>query len=201
MASSSRLLQLAQWLAGHFNNFDQAIAEPAWFANIHVYQCPLPYSVLEGIGFYVEQAYDIALNQPYRQRVIHLIRDETDQIRIQNYSLTHPERYLGAGRDLDKLTSLTRAELELLSGCVTEVDWTGSSFRGRSIPGKTCLIWRKNRQTYLRSEFEVTATAFQSLDQGLDPETDKVVWGSLSGPFQFVKREDFSPYLSSLIEG
>lgn len=195
MASDSRLLQLAQWLAGHFNNFDQAIAEPAWFANIHVYQCPLPTSVLGGIGFYVEQAYDIALDQPYRQRVIQLISDPTGQIRIQNYSLSHPERYLGSGRDLSQLQALGEAELEILPGCITEVEWTGASFKGQSIPGKTCIIHRKNRRTYLRSEFEITETAFRSLDQGLDPETDKVVWGSLSGPFQFVKREDFSGYL------
>lgn len=193
--SSSHLLQLAQWLAGHFNNFDQAMAEPVWFANIHVYQCPLPYSVLQGIGFYVEQAYDIALEQPYRQRVIHLMAEPDGQIRIQNYSLKQPQRYQGAGRDLSQLQSLEATELERLPGCVTQVEWTGSSYRGRSIPGKTCIILRKNQQTYLRSEFEVTASHFQSLDQGLDPITDQVVWGSLSGPFQFVKKEDFSPYL------
>ncbi len=195
MVASPHLIQLAQWLAGHFNNFDQAIAEPVWFANIHVYQCPLPAQVFSGdLGLYVEQAYDIYLNQPYRQRVLHLI-DHQGQIRIQNYSLKQPERFLGAGRDLSKLQSLTLADLELLPGCVTEVEWTGSSFKGQSIPGKTCIIVRKDQETYLYSEFEITATAFRSLDQGRDPETDKVVWGSLSGPFQFVKIEDFSAYV------
>lgn len=193
--SSSRLVQLAQWLAGHFNNLDQALAEPAWFANIHVYQCPLPYSVLSGIGFYVEQSYDIYPDRPYRQRVLHLLSDSTGRIRIQNYSLNYPERYLGAGRDLSKLHTLTSADVEMLPGCVTEVEWTGTSFKGRSIPGKTCLIYRKDQETYLRSEFEVTATEFRSLDQGLDPVTDKVVWGSLSGPFQFMKKEDFSAHV------
>lgn len=202
MSVSPQLAQLATWMAGHFNNLQQALAEPVWFANIHVYQCPLPWSVLQGVGFYVEQLYDIYPEQPYRQRVIHLF-DTPDGIRIQNYALTAPDSYRCAGRELllsnayakGKLAGLTAAELELLPGCVTQVEWTGSCYRGRSLPGKGCIVERKGRTTYLYSEFEIGADYFHSLDQGRDPETDQVIWGSLSGPFRFVKKQDFSQYL------
>jgi hypothetical protein len=177
---------LQQSTAGH--------AEPVWFANIHVYQCPLPWSVFQGIGFYVEQLYDIYPDQPYRQRVIHLF-ETPEGIRIQNYALGSPELYKCAGRDPGKLANLTAAELELLPGCVIQVEWTGSCYRGRSVPGKGCIVERKGRTTYLYSEFEIGADYFHSLDQGRDPETDQVVWGSLSGPFRFVKKQDFSCYL------
>ncbi len=194
MSVSPQLAQLATWMAGHFNNLHQAMAEPVWFANIHVYQCPLPWSVFQGIGFYVEQLYDIYPDQPYRQRVIHLF-ETAEGIRIQNYALASPEIYKCAGRDLGKLASLVAAELELLPGCAVQVEWTGSCYRGRSVPGKGCIVERKGRTTYLYSEFEIGADYFHSLDQGRDPETDQVVWGSLSGPFRFVKKQDFSCYL------
>ncbi|MFQ3613256.1 MAG: chromophore lyase CpcT/CpeT [Cyanobacteriota bacterium] len=191
---SPQLAQLATWMAGHFNNLQQAITEPVWFANIHVYQCPLPWSVLEGVGFYVEQLYDIYPEQPYRQRVLHLF-ESPDGIRIQNYALTAPDSYKCAGRELGKLAGLTAAGLEPLPGCITQVEWTGSSYRGQSVPGKGCIVERKGKTTYLHSEFEIGADYFHSLDQGRDPETDQVIWGSLSGPFQFVKKQDFSGYL------
>ncbi|MEM9512231.1 MAG: CpcT/CpeT family chromophore lyase, partial [Cyanobacteria bacterium P01_E01_bin.48] len=69
---------------------------------------------------------------------------------------------------------------------------TETSFRGKSIPGKTCRIHRKGRSTYLVSEFELTETTFQSLDIGLDFETDEMIWGSRMGPFQFDKKESFA---------
>ncbi|MDX2272871.1 MAG: chromophore lyase CpcT/CpeT [Cyanobacteriota bacterium] len=191
---SPLLRQLAVWMAGHFNNFAQAIAEPVWFANIHVYQCPLPLSVVGGLGFYVEQTYDIYPDQPYRQRVLAL-GETAEGIQIQNYGLIHPQRWVGAGQDRSRLHGLTADELDLLTGCVTQVMWTGEIFQGCSIPGKTCRVFRKEQETYLHSEFTIAESYFHSLDQGRDPVTDKVIWGSLSGPFQFVKKEDFSPWI------
>jgi len=200
VGSSAQLYQMAQWMAGHFSNFEQAIAQPMYFAYIHVYQCPLPGHVWgeEGLGFYVEQSYDIYPNAPYRQRVLHLKDEQTaagSLISIQNYALKDPEPWAGSGRDLDRLQKLTVDDLEPLCGCVTTVQWTGTLFRGQSIPGKTCLVFRKDRQTYLHSEFEIAETHFRSLDQGRDPETDKVIWGSLSGPFEFVQQENFAQHV------
>jgi hypothetical protein len=194
MTFSKSLLQLAQWMAGHFNNAEQARREPVWFANIHVFQCPLPVDLLGGISFYVEQAYDIALQQPYRQRVVSL-QEDTTGIRIQNYGLGNPQAFAGAGQDRLRLRQLTSADLEVLPGCITEVQWTGASYKGKSIPGKTCIVIRREQRTYLRVEFELTDARFWSLDQGLDPETDKVVWGSLSGPFEFRKMASFADEL------
>ncbi|NJK62332.1 MAG: chorismate mutase [Synechococcaceae cyanobacterium SM2_3_1] len=195
MTFSEQLLRLAQWMAGHFNNAEQARREPVWFANIHVFQCPLSVDLLGGFSFYVEQAYDIALQQPYRQRVVSL-QEDTTGIRIQNYGLRNSQAFAGAGQDRRRLRQLTSADLEILPGCITEVQWTGASYKGKSIPGKTCIVVRREQQTYLRAEFELTDARFWSLDQGLDPETDQVIWGSLSGPFQFVKLASFASELS-----
>ncbi|MEO1133727.1 MAG: chromophore lyase CpcT/CpeT [Cyanobacteria bacterium J06639_1] len=184
------VVRLAQYLSGHLHNFQQAIDNPVWFANIHIYQCPLPWSVFDGVGLYIEQAYDLSLNRPYRQRALHLF-EEDGQLRIQNYSLRDPDAYIGAGRDLGMLRSLTASDIEILPGCLSGVEATDTGFKGESI-GKGCRVVRKGRETYSFIQFEVTETKFQSLDRGLDPETDDVVWGSNMGPFQFDKKESFA---------
>lgn len=183
-------VRLAQCLSGHLHNFQQAIDSPIWFANIHIYQCPLPWSVFDGVGLYIEQAYDLELDRPYRQRALHLFEDE-GQLRIQNYALRDPGAYIGAGRDLGMLQSLTFSDIEILPGCLSGVEATDNGFKGESI-GKGCRVVRKGRETYSFIQFEVTDTKFQSLDRGLDPVTDDVVWGSKMGPFQFAKKESFA---------
>ncbi|MEN9251874.1 MAG: chromophore lyase CpcT/CpeT [Thermostichales cyanobacterium BF4_bins_65] len=189
MSSDASLKLLATWMAGHFRNRSQALRDPVWFAHIHVYQCPLPWQVFGGWGFYVEQAYDIMLDRPYRQRLLQLIPG--DPIRIQNYELLEPERWLGSGRDRCRLLDLQPEDCRPLAGCQTLVHWTGDAFVGRCLPGKTCRVIRKGQETYLHSEFRIQEGLFFSLDQGRDPQTDQVVWGSLSGPFEFEKVESF----------
>lgn len=185
----AHLSRLAAWLAGHFQNRAQALRDPVWFAHIHVYQCPLPWHLFSGWSFYVEQAYDIMMDRPYRQRILHLIPG--DPIIIQNYELRDPDRWQGSSRARERLLSLQPEDFIPLPGCQTQVRWTGQEFVGISIPGKTCRVHRKGQETYLYSEFRVQENFFYSLDQGRDPETDKVIWGSLSGPFEFEKVENF----------
>jgi hypothetical protein len=46
--------------------------------------------------------------------------------------------------------------------------------------------------TYLDSSFEINAEIFTSLDRGRDPETDEHLWGSIAGPFEFVRWASFA---------
>ncbi len=189
---------LAQALAGHYNNKQQAIDNPVWFANIHVYQCPLPWSVLGGYGFYIEQVYDLDLSKPYRQAVIQLTPGEAASVRIENYAIQNPERFIGAGREFSKLDALQASELIHLAPCAVVAERQGEGFKGASIPGKGCEITRKGRQTYLKSEFTWSRSRYRTLDQGLDPETNEVVWGSVWGHFEFAKIEDYAAQLAAV---
>lgn len=186
---------LAQALAGHYNNKQQAIDNPVWFANIHVYQCPLPWSVFGGYGFYIEQVYDLDLSKPYRQAAIHLTATEGAAVRIENYAIKNPERFVGAGRDFSKLDALQASDLIHLAECAVLAERYGEGFKGASIPGKGCQITRKGRQTYLKSEFTWSRSRYRTLDQGLDPDTNEVVWGSVWGHFEFEKAEDYAAQL------
>lgn len=191
MTHSTDIGTLARWMAADFSNQEQAFENPPFYAHIRVCMRPLPLEVLSGVSFFVEQAYDYSLNDPYRVRVLKLV-ENNDRIEIENYTLKSEKEFYGASRDLKRLENLKIDNLEKLPGCNMIVEWTGSSFKGKVEPGKGCLVVRKGQTTYLDSEFEIDQEKFISLDRGRDPETDEHIWGSVAGPFYFVRWASFA---------
>ncbi|WP_353929321.1 chromophore lyase CpcT/CpeT [Okeanomitos corallinicola TIOX110] len=191
MTHSTDIATLARWMAADFSNQAQAFENPPLFAHIRVCMRPLPYSLLSGVSLFVEQAYDYDIKDPYRLRVLKLGL-ESEKIVIENYTVKEEKDFYGASRDLDKLQNLTSDRLEKLSGCNMIVEWTGNCFRGYVEPGKGCIVVRKGNRTYLDSEFEIDGEKFISWDRGRDPDTDEHLWGSLGGPFQFVRWGNFA---------
>jgi hypothetical protein len=191
------LVTLAQWLAGDFSNREQAFREPAFFSQIRVCHRPLPYAVFEGIGFYIEQAYDVFLDDPYRMRVYHLVLSE-EGIVIKNFNLKDPTQWRGACREPDRLNRMTQEDLELLCGCNLILNREGAAFKGKVEPGKQCKVFRKGQDSYLVSEVEIRQGQFFSLDRGYSPETDEQLWGSYGGSFEFAQWTDFSHEVPTL---
>jgi hypothetical protein len=182
---------LARWLAADFSNQAQAMENPPFFAHIRVCMRPLPWSLLNGLSLYVEQAYDYELHIPYRVRVLQLVT-VADHIEILNYMVEDEAEFYGAARQKERLAALTADRLRLLPGCNMIVTWDGHSFHGKVVPGKQCLVERRGKKTYLDSEFTLNEREFISLDRGRDPETDAQVWGAIAGPFRFVRVQSFA---------
>ncbi|MGB5960277.1 MAG: chromophore lyase CpcT/CpeT [Coleofasciculaceae cyanobacterium] len=191
MTHSTDLTTLARLMAADFSNQQQAFDNPPMFAHIRVCMRPLPISLLDGVSFLVEQAYDYMVNSPYRLRVLKLIQ-VGDHIEIENYTVKDENRFYGASRDLGRLQTLKIEDLDKMPGCNMIVEWTGHGFKGHVEPGKACMVFRKGQNTYLSSSFEIDQEKFISLDQGRDPETDEQVWGSVAGPFYFVRWASFA---------
>ena len=191
MTHSTDIATLARLMAADFSNQAQAFENPPFFAHIRVCMRPLPLELLSGVSFLVEQAYDYMINSPYRLRVLKLIA-AGDRIEIENYTVKPEEQFYGASRDLNRLQTLKAENLEKLPGCNMIVEWTGSSFKGHVEPGKACMVVRKGQNTYLDSTFEIDDTKFISLDRGRDPQTDEHIWGSVAGPFHFVRWASFA---------
>lgn len=191
MTHPTDIATLARWMAADFSNQAQAFENPPFFAHIRVCMRPLPLSLLDGVSFLVEQAYDYMLNNPYRVRVLKLIQTG-DHIEIENYTVKDENKLYGASRNLARLQTLTADQLEKLPGCNMILEWTGHSFKGEVEPGKACMVVRKGKETYLDSTFEIDQDKFISLDRGRDPETDEHVWGSVAGPFHFVRWASFA---------
>jgi hypothetical protein len=182
---------LARWMSADFSNQAQAFENPPFYAHIRVCMRPLSTSLFSGTSLFLEQAYDFMLNQPYRLRVFKLSIVD-GRIELENYKIQDEQEFYGASRNLEKLKQLTPDRLEKMSGCDMIVDWTGTSFKGQIKPGKNCIIVRKDKTTYLDNSFEVDEHKLISIDRGLDPETDELIWGSIAGPFQFVRWSSFA---------
>jgi hypothetical protein len=191
MTHSTDITTLARWMAADFSNQAQALENPPFYAHIRVCMRPLPLDVLSGVSLIVEQAYDFMLHDPYRLRAVKLMTNG-DRIEIENYIIRDEKQFYGASRDLERLATLTADHLEKLPGCNMWVEWTGHSFKGRVEPGKACMVVRKGQTTYLDSEFEINSDQFISHDRGRDPETDEHIWGSIAGPFEFVRWASFA---------
>lgn len=190
MTHSTDIKTLAQWMAADFSNQLQVFENPPFWAHIRVCMRPLPWSLFNHTSFFLEQAYDFMLNKPYRLRVFTL-KSIDDHIEIEHYKLKEQEPFFNASRDREKLQELTLDHLEKMPGCDMDVEWTGSSFKGIIKQGKACIVERKGRITYLDNSFEINEDKLISFDIGRDPETDELVWGSVAGPFEFVRWHNF----------
>ncbi|MHC5724680.1 MAG: CpcT/CpeT family chromophore lyase [Nostoc sp.] len=191
MTHSTDIATLARWMAADFSNQEQAFENPPFYAHIRVCIRPLPLELFSGVSLFLEQAYDFMLNQPYRMRVMKLIPTE-NHIVIEHYTLKEEQKFYGASREPERLKVLSVDQLEKMPGCNMVVEWTGNSFKGRVEPGKGCIVVRDGKNTYLDNEFEIDAKEFFSLDRGRDLDTNERLWGSIAGPFHFVRWGSFA---------
>ncbi|MEH1906016.1 MAG: chromophore lyase CpcT/CpeT [Nostoc sp.] len=191
MTHSTDIATLARWMAADFSNQEQAFENPPFYAHIRVCIRPLPLELFSGVSLFLEQAYDFMLNQPYRMRVMKLIPVE-NHIVIEHYTVKEEQKFYGASRDPERLKVLSIDQLEKMPGCNMIVEWTGNSFKGRVEPGKGCIVVRDGKNTYLDNEFEIDAKEFFSLDRGRDLDTNERLWGSIAGPFHFVRWRNFA---------
>ena len=191
MTHSTDIPTLARWMAGDFSNQAQAFENPPFFAHIRVCMRPLPYELMDGVGLFLEQAYDFMLHNPYRLRVLKFVI-VNDKIEIEHYTIEPEAKFHGAARNPELLQQLTRDQIIKMSGCTMITDWTGTTFKGYVEPGKGCKVFRNGKDTYLDNSFEISPQQLISLDRGLDMDTDERVWGSIAGPFEFTQTVSFA---------
>ncbi len=191
MTHSTDIPTLLSWMAGDFSNQAQAFENPPFFAHIRVCMRPLPYALMDGVGLFLEQAYDFQLHNPYRLRVLKFVVIN-DKIEIEHYTIEPEAEFHGAARNPTLLQQLTRDKIIKMSGCTMITEWTGTSFKGYVEPGKGCKVFRNGKDTYLDNSFEISPQQLISLDRGLDMETNERVWGSIAGPFEFTQTASFA---------
>lgn len=211
MSISPTLRTLATYLAGEFDNREQAIADPAWYVHLRLWQRPVPQPLFgeNSLVLFAEQASVVNLEQAYRPRLMELkaitdpgeAGDRPPEFVVQYYMLEDPGAYRGAGRHPKLLETLTPSALERLPGCKLTVTRRsradGSDEFSAVLPesSRCCFSYEgQTRQVHLG--FDVSADRLLSHDKGIDPETGKPLWGALLGPFEFRKLQDFARELT-----
>ena len=189
----SSLGRLVQMLSAGFSNQQQAFDNPPLYAHILVKFRPMPQ--LQPGSLLLEQSYAINPAAPYRIRVLRAERQsEQDggKLIIHNQALADDQRFWGAVDNPELRQQIQLSDLKPLEGCAYEVREEGGGFIGEVEPGCRCLVERKGAVSYLVSRLELNPQGMQTLDRGHDPQTHEHLWGSLAGPFQFSRTDDYS---------
>jgi hypothetical protein len=197
----SQLLQLADYLAGQFDNRQQSLADPVWFLHLRVWNRPLPASVFpEGQGFFIEQV-NVATGQPpYRQRVLHLTQG-AEGLLGQYYGLQDPLKFCGGATQPRLLEGMSQVDLvDLPCCCLTiEFDPTTAQFKGRLPADTLCTITYDGKTSYISLGFDIAPQAtgpnpaleLVVYDRGVDADTGATTWGPRMGPFRLTKQIAF----------
>ena len=199
MTHSAELITLARYMAGEFDNRQQAIADPVWYVHLRLWLRPVPLFTEDSLTLFAEQANIVNLDQPYRPRILRLYPNPTTpaSLQVQFYMLKNPDAIRGAGRNPELLKQLTTAQIEFLPGCTLSVKqrlvspntYEFSAFSATNTP---CSCSYQGKDYQISLGFEATPEEFRSYDKGIDPATGKATWGALLGPFCFTKRQDFA---------
>lgn len=202
MTFAPELIALASYMAGEFDNQEQALAEPAWYVHLRLWQRPVPLFTENSLTLFAEQANIVNLDKPYRPRIIRLQPSDTNSttLQVQYYMLQNPEAIRGAGQNPALLQQLTPEHIEFLPGCTLTVKFHQTApnsyeFLATSATGSPCSFSYQGNTFQVSLGFEATPEEFKSYDKGIDPITGKAIWGALLGPFRFKKRRDFTDEL------
>ncbi|MBN3872082.1 MAG: chromophore lyase CpcT/CpeT [Nostoc sp.] len=197
MNFSPQLIALGEYLAGEFDNREQAIAEPVWYVHLCLWQRPVNLFTEDSITLFAEQANVINLDQPYRQRIMRLRQGSNDtSLEVQYYMPQDPGALIGAGNNPALLNTLTAEQLDLLPGCILTVTQETLArdryqFTATPLPETPCSFTYLGNSIYVSLGFEATAAEFHSYDKGIDPATGKATWGAIMGPYRYTKRNQY----------
>lgn len=202
MAFSSELVALGKYLAGEFDNKQQALAEPAWYVHLRLWQRPIPLFREDSITLFAEQASVINLDRPYRPRILRLTPLPTDsqQLQVQYYMFKDLTAIAGASRHPELLRRIKPEDLEFLPNCTLNVQIETISnnnyyFEAFPVSDTPCSFSYQGNTYQVALGFVVTSEQLQTYDKGIEPKTGKAIWGALLGPYRFTKRQDFSAEL------
>jgi len=187
----SKLYKFAKTISGHFSNKVQAESKPNKFSHINIYFKPIYLTIFNTPTFYSEQSYNHAPWLPYRQSMHKIFLDDKKFI-IQNYEIENKERIAGAGFNNSLINEIEKLKVFKRNGCEMHFfEKEPGNYIGEIEPGQKCLITKENRLTYVKSKVILTSESWTAEDSGYDIVTDKKVWGSSHGAYEFVKVNSF----------
>jgi hypothetical protein len=190
---TTELIALSDYMAGEFENKAQAIADPAWFVHLRLWQKPVPLFQEDSITLFAEQANALYLDKPYRPRLMRMQAREEGKLQVQYYIPKDFTAVRGAGANPERLQQFTPEQFDLLPGClliVTREQLSSNSDRFKAVippDAKCCFTYQGNTQQ-VNLGFEATAEEFLSYDKGIDINTGAAKWGAILGAYRFKKQ-------------
>lgn len=175
----------ALWLAGHYSSAAQSKEDPSFF-DVRLHIVPIWPDRTDGPWLYVEQAMATDQEKPYRQRIYRVLPIPGGKAESVIYELPgDPLRWAGAWRDVSRFNALDPGILQLRAGCSVMLAYEGPDALRGTTAGSGCGSALRGA-AYATSEVTVTRGLLTSWDRGFDA-AGKQVWGSVKGPYRFVK--------------
>lgn len=201
---SELLYTLGQYLAGEFENRLQALQDPTWYVHLKLWSRPVQLFQADSLTFFMEQLTVAVGTPPYRQRILRLQMID-GQLTGRYYGLKDPLQFRGGGLDPDLFLKLSTEDLVDFPTCQitfipTPQPTGGYHFKAAMAPDTLCRFEYNNNVSHVRLNLEVSpptppnnpAVELLLQDQGIDPDTGKVVWGPMMGPLRLVKQQTYS---------
>ncbi len=195
---TSKLSTLGRYLAGEFDNRQQALANPAWFVHLRLWKRPVSLFTEDSLTLFAEQVNLLNPDKPYRPRILRLRQnDNPATLEVQYYMLKDINKFLGGGSNPELLKKITPEEIEFLPGCslMVQTEITNSDnykFITTNPTDSPCSFTYEGKTYCISLGFRATLNELEIYDKGIDPQTGKATWGALMEPFRFQKRQDFS---------
>jgi CpeT/CpcT family (DUF1001) len=190
------LLTLAAYLAGEFDNREQAIADPTWYVHLRLWQRPVAL-FSDSLTLFAEQANVLKLNNAYRQRLMRIqpVAGSSDGLQVQYYAFKDPDRVQGAGQNPDRFLTIQLSDIELLPGCVLNVAWEKQSGGDRALatppPDCSCFFTYQGEVRQVVLGFEASPQEYLTYDKGVELGTGKALWGAMMGPYRYRKIQQY----------
>lgn len=199
MNFSPQLVQLATYLAGEFENQQQAIEQPAWYVNLRLWIRPVPIFAEDSIVLFAEQANILNLDQPYRPRILRL--RQRSSIEIEFYMFEDMAIAQGAGWNKELIPNITPEKIKFLPNCTLRVStqrlpdnkYVFETTPAINVP---CSVNYRGTTFQVFLGFKATDGKLHTYDKGIDSATGQGTWGALLGAYRFRKSHDFSSELN-----
>ncbi len=179
-----RLEQLVEWMTGSFSSQEQALADTNFYdIRLHMVQIWLDRE--DGAWLYIEQAAATTLDEPYRQRIYHVVQRYDGSFVSEVYTFEEPLRLAGAWQEPSRLNALSPDSLTERAGCSIYLKFEDDGAFTGSTRDKDCESSLRGA-AYATSEVRITATELYSWDRGFDAQGEQV-WGAQTGGYIFKK--------------
>lgn len=177
------LKELLTMMSGSFNSERQSKIDTN-YRDLTLHMYPI-WPEREGKWMYIEQSFSDRQEEPYRQRIYKLSRENDSTFRSDSYIIPNAGLWACRWQTPEYFDRLLLETITISNGCeVLLIKTPENTFMGKTID-KNCPS-ELNGATYATSEVVISEKQIISWDRGFN-EKDSLMWGAAKGGYEFDK--------------
>lgn len=181
--NDSELEELITLMTGSFSSKRQSSIDTS-YKDVTLHMYPI-WPEKEGKWIYVEQSLSDRQEEPYRQRIYKLSRENDSILRSDIYTIPNANLWACKWQTPEFFERLLIESIQLKEGCEVLIKKTPeNTYVGKTID-KNCPS-ELNGATYSISEVIISKNKIISWDRGFDKK-DSLMWGAKNGGYEFDK--------------